>query len=137
MDIAIGRQRNHEVAMRESEAAGIALRRVRQRNQNVPRRSDAQKDSKTRQRMKLANPRYGRTPTAREKEINHNNGNRKERANQALGQYAQSAAGREGVAEKAEIARLSGKNTGILLFAQDDNFAICGRGLLPDEFIFW
>ena len=40
VDVSLGGKRDEEVAVREGEAAGKALRRVRQRGEDVPGRDD-------------------------------------------------------------------------------------------------
>ena len=44
VDVALGRQWYEEVAVREGESAGMALRRVRQRDQDVPGCGDGEED---------------------------------------------------------------------------------------------
>jgi hypothetical protein len=44
VDVAIGRHRHREVAMRKRESAGMALRRVRQSDEDVPRRGDCEEN---------------------------------------------------------------------------------------------
>ena len=129
VDVALRRQWHREGTVRESEAAGMALRGVRQRDEDVPRRGDCKKDGERRERMELADAGDGGAWAARDEHVDQYDSDWEDDADQSLGDDTEGAADGEGVAEPPEILWRFEREPQVLrpgvcdAFAQDDRFS--------------
>ena len=129
VDVALRRQWHREGTMRVSEACGMALRGVRQRDEDVPGRGDGEEDGERRERMELADAGDCGARAARQQQVDQDNSDWEDDADQALGEDAEGAADGEGVTEPPEILwRFEREPQALRLgvcdaFAQDDRFS--------------
>ena len=85
----------------ESQAARVALRRIGESDQDVPRRGDGEEDGHARKGAQLADARDRCAWAASQHQVDQNDRDGEDDADQALGQYVEGAAAGEGPAESA------------------------------------
>ena len=101
VDVTVGGERDLPVSVLEGEAAGMALRGVGARYEDVPRCGDGEEDESAGDGMELAEALYGAAEAAGEKEMDQDDCDGEDDADEAFGEDIEGAAGGESPAEEA------------------------------------